>query len=96
MEALNNLKEIRLYISKDSEYYANRLIRQLYSSVKILHSHPECGKVVVTIKEKELRRIVFKSYRIIYTYYKFEIYIIAVFHQSRNNSDSLPLTNLFE
>lgn len=95
-EALQNLKEIKQYISLDSAYYAKRLVKQIYVSIKILQQHPESGKVVASVRDKQLRRLIVKSYRVIYTFYKSQIFIIAIIHQSKNSSDSFKIDNLFD
>lgn len=93
-QALKNLKEIKDYVSQGSTYYAERLINQIYDGVQVLINHPESGMVDQTEKARVLRRLIIKTYRIIYLYHKDVVQIIAVYHQSRNDIDPFDSKNL--
>jgi plasmid stabilization system protein ParE len=95
-EAEKNLREIKEYIEKGSLYYAERLVQELYNRTTILYQHPEIGKVVSISEEVILRRILHKSYRIIYFIRDDIAFIIAVFHQARQLPDSFEIDNLFQ
>jgi toxin ParE1/3/4 len=82
-QAQNNLVEIKNYIALDSLYYAKRIIYFIYQSCNQLISHPEIGMLLYKQDNFLLRRILVKKYRVIYTIYSGNIYIIAVYHQSR-------------
>jgi len=80
---VSNLNHIRLFISADSLFYAEKTVLLLYDLVKKLSNHPEIG-MVVSIKSKYvLRRILVKSFIIIYCFYLNKIYIVAVNRQTR-------------
>lgn len=86
-KALDNIEEIKAYISLSSDYYAGRLITQIFKSVQVLAQHPESGRMVQERKDYVLRRLLVKSYRIIYRYKNNKVEIIALYHQSRSNAD---------
>ncbi len=95
-EAERNLLEIKQYIEKDSSFYAERLVRQIYEKAGILYQYPEIGKPVSVSGDITLRRIIHKSYRIIYFIKNDIAFIIAVFHQSRQLPDSFETDNLYQ
>ncbi len=95
-EAEKNLREIKEYIEKDSLYYAERFVRQVFSKVSVLLQHPEFGKPVSKHGDIVLRRILHKSYRIIYFIRNDVAYIVAVFHQARQLPESFEIDNLFQ
>jgi toxin ParE1/3/4 len=69
--------------TRDSLYYAEKLIDQLYERVDVLQEYPEIGIPVLPEKFKHLRKILYKSYRIIYHFEGSQVTIITVHHQSR-------------
>jgi len=95
-EAEKNLLEIKHYIEKDSSFYAERLVRQIYDKVAVLYQHPEFGKPVSNYGDIILRRILHKSYRIIYFVKDDTAFIAAVFHQARQMPDAFEIDNLFQ
>jgi toxin ParE1/3/4 len=77
-EARRNLTKIKDYISKDSLYYAEKLINELFQ------------------KELKLRKLLFKSYRIIYLLKPEAVYIVAIYHQARQLPSNFDLQDLYE
>ena len=82
-QARKDLKSIREYIQKDSHYYAEKLISHLYERADVLQDYPEIGIPVLPEKFKYLRKVLYKSYRIIYHFSGDQVTIITVHHQSR-------------
>ena len=95
-QALKNLLEIKDYISRDSVFYAERVTRQIFDAVQILEEHPEAGKIIQKQKQGVLRRLIIKSYRIIYLYRSDVVKVVAVYHQSRQNTDPFDLGEITE
>ncbi len=83
-----NIKGIKDYISIDSEFYASKIINLIYFSAQKLLTFPEAGKVIYQTGLFKVRRILVKKYRLLYVIDTDKIYIIAVYHQSRQ----LPTT----
>ena len=81
--ARKDLKAIREYIAKDSLYYADMLVGQLYERADVLQDYPEIGILVFPEKFQHLRKILYKSYRIIYHFSGNDVTIITIHHQSR-------------
>ncbi len=87
-ESLNNLSDIKDYISTDSEYYALKTINLVYLSAQKLLKFPEIGMVINKTGEFQVRRVLVKSYRLLYIIKDENIYIIAVYHQLRQLPES--------
>ena len=66
--AINDLKEIKAYISKDSEYYAFQVVEKIISAVETLNTFPEIGKKVTEANQQNIREIIYTPYRIIYQF----------------------------
>lgn len=95
-EAVKNLQEIKRYIEKDSFFYAERLVRQIYDKATVLLQHPEFCKPVSIQGDITIRRLLHKSYRVIYFVREDIVYIIAVFHQARQLPESFDIDNLYQ
>ncbi len=64
--SLRQLRSIRAYIARDSEYQAARVCDLIRKSADNLRRHPELGAVVPEAKDGNVREIGVFSYRIIY------------------------------
>ena len=93
-QAKNDLLKIKNYIAADSAYQAERMIKLIYSSTQKLFTHPEIGKIIYTSEKYLVRRLLVKSYRVIYTFHSDIVFILAVHHQSRELETYFDLTNL--
>lgn len=95
-EAVKNVAEIERFIKKDSPFYAERIARQIYEKTSVLLKHPEIGMVVYEEERIKFRRILCKSYRILYCIKEDIVFIVAVFHQSKEFPESFHNDNLFQ
>jgi plasmid stabilization system protein ParE len=93
-EAQININGIKDYISIDSEYYASKVINIIYSSAQKLLTFPEAGMVIYYTEQFNVRRILIKKYRLLYIIHNNRIYIIAVYHQSRELPVSFDFLDL--
>jgi len=82
--AIEDLKAIRTYIAKDSEYYAYEFIQRILDAVENLSQFPEMGRVIPEIDNPSAREIVFHNYRILYRLMPDRIDISAVIHGRRD------------
>ena len=80
-----DLQNIFLYISKDSLLNAKRFVRLLKNHVKSLKQFPEKGRQISPDNFSTLRQVLYKSYKIIYTYEADKITVHVITHQSRLN-----------
>lgn len=90
----NDLLKIKEYIASDSLFQAKRIIKLIYFSVQKLLSHPEIGKIIYSSEKYKVRRILVKSYRVIYVFHSETIFILSVRHQSRESATDFDLTFL--
>ena len=82
--AINDLKGIAEYISKDSQRYANQLIERIYVKVGLLRNQPDSGRMVEELKKKNVRELLEGNYRIIYRKINAtHIEILTIHHSAR-------------
>jgi toxin ParE1/3/4 len=85
--ATTDLRNIFLYISNDSVFHAKRFVQQLKTHIKSLKNHPEKGRLISPDRFPSLRQVLYKSYKIIYTYDGNKITIHVITHQARLNTN---------
>jgi addiction module RelE/StbE family toxin len=81
--AVDDLKLIHEYISKDSKKYADRLIEKLLERVDQLENFPKSGRIVPEFNLATLRELIEGNYRIIYKVFPSQVTIIRVHHAAR-------------
>jgi toxin ParE1/3/4 len=88
--ALNDIGNIALYISNDSEFYAKQFVKKLIATTRKLESFPKIGKIIRELPYSDYREVLFKKYRIIYRIDADKVYIITVHHSARllENNDT--------
>jgi plasmid stabilization system protein ParE len=82
--ARKDLKEIYEYIAADSKYYAKSFVEKIKVNTKKLKSFPKIGRIVPEYNQDEIRELIYYSYRIIYKITKQNIFIVSIFHASRD------------
>ncbi|MBN2536535.1 MAG: type II toxin-antitoxin system RelE/ParE family toxin [Spirochaetales bacterium] len=82
-KALSDIEEIIAYISKDSEYFAINSASKIISTVELLKSFPDIGRIVPEYQNTEIRELIYRNYRIVYKYKTKFVGIITVFHGSK-------------
>jgi len=80
-----DLNNIFIYISSGSVVNAKRFVRLLKNHVKSLKQFPEKGRQIAPENFPTLRQVLYKSYKIIYTYEADKITVHVITHQSRLN-----------
>jgi addiction module RelE/StbE family toxin len=81
--AIEDLKSIHDYISKDSKVYASRFVEKLMSRVDQLETNPKSGRIVPEFNIETLRELIEGNYRIIYKIHGDFIGIVRVHHSAR-------------
>jgi plasmid stabilization system protein ParE len=79
-QAQEDLRAIRLHISRDAPATAKAYVRKLRASVARLEDFPYSGEIVPELGREELREIFQGSYRLIYRASEERIVVLAVFH----------------
>jgi len=82
--SLQDLKDIKIFISKSSPKYANITLNSIINLTKYIESNPYFGRIVPEINDKVIREIIKGNYRIIYTFDQTSINIITVHHSARD------------
>lgn len=85
--AVEDLRSIHDYISKDSKVYADRYIEKLISRVDQLETNPQSGRAVPEFNNETLRELIEGSYRIIYKLHPDYIGVVRVHHSARKLKD---------
>ena len=83
--AQQELIQIKWYIAQDSEFYANRTVNEINKRIDNLLLFPEIGKVIN--EKRDIRQIIYKSYKILYKFDSENIYILHIIHHSRDISN---------
>ncbi|HCZ37727.1 MAG TPA: type II toxin-antitoxin system mRNA interferase toxin, RelE/StbE family [Cytophagales bacterium] len=81
--AIEDLRLIHNYISKDSKLYADRFISKLITRIEQLEKFPQSGRVVPEFDNKILRELIESNYRIIYRIEQNHIGIVRIHHAAR-------------
>ncbi|PKM14216.1 MAG: type II toxin-antitoxin system mRNA interferase toxin, RelE/StbE family [Gammaproteobacteria bacterium HGW-Gammaproteobacteria-2] len=82
-EALEDVEQIAAYIARDSEWYAQAVVRHLVEAAESLHELPNRGQVVPEVQREAFREIFVDSYRLIYRVEATQVTVIAVMHGHR-------------
>ena len=83
--AQQELIQIKWYIAQDSEFYANKTVNEINKRIDNLLLFPEMGKVIN--EKRNIRQIIYKSYKILYKFDSENIYILHIIHHSRDISN---------
>ena len=81
--AIEDLRLIHEYISRDSKVYADRFIEKIINRVGQLESFTKSGRVVPELNSEIIRELIEGNYRIIYRIDPDIISIIRIHHSSR-------------
>ena len=86
IKSRSSLIQIREYIAKDSIFYAHKTVEEILKRVNNLATFPYMGRQV-EVHGKKLRQIIYKSYKIFYKLEFNRVYILQIFHHSRDISN---------
>jgi len=92
--AIEDLSDIKLFIKKDSIYYADVFVDKIFNSMDKLEDHPKIGRIVPEFKLDYIREIIFEDYRILYRIKPDSIYILTIIHGSRKLKKHLKKKDL--
>ena len=81
--AIEDLRSIHEYISKDSKLYADRFIEKIINRIDQLENFPKSGRVVPEFDSSDIRELIEGNYRIIYKTSISQVSIIRVHHSAR-------------
>ncbi len=94
-ESLQQLIQIKEYISKDNSERAIQFVKRLIDRAEKIKDYPYKGRVVPEFSLDEIREVFEKSYRIVYRISENRIEILTVFEGYKlfNNSEILKKVN---
>lgn len=81
--ASEDLTQIYNYIYQDSIYYSMKTINEIVDLIKHLEYMPYMGRKVPEYELREVRELIYKSYRIIYEIRSNKILILRIWHSAR-------------
>jgi len=83
--AVEDLRQIHAFISKDSKQYAATVVRRVRGSVERLRTFPESGRRVPELLGSPYREVIVSPYRVVYRYAqeRNRVWVLAVVHGSR-------------
>ena len=81
--ASDDLAEIASYISKDSEFYAATVVRELIVAARSLTILSERGRMVREYREPTIRQLLVRDYRLVYQVTDSFIHVLRVIHGAR-------------
>ena len=82
--AIEDLRALRDYIGRDSDFYAADMVEQMVLSVEKLLRFPKMGRVVPETQDESIREVLHQNYRIIYRISGERIEILTIIHGSRD------------
>jgi toxin ParE1/3/4 len=83
-EARVDLNEVRNFISKEGEFYARKVVSEIYTKIELILSiFPEAGMKIKKHEDIYKLRITGTSYVVLYRIYQENVYILRVLHVAR-------------
>ena len=64
--SIEDLRNLHLYIAKDSEVYASSFVERIILAVEKLTNFPRLGRVVPEAENETIRELLYHNYRLIY------------------------------
>ena len=90
--SINDLLQIKEYISIGSPHYANIFINRIFAITKKSSTFPQIGRKVPEMNRDDIREVIFRNYRIIYHLEDSLITVLTVIHGARNlQSDTINI-----
>jgi addiction module RelE/StbE family toxin len=86
-QALGDLQAIGDYIARDSPTIAQVFVNRIISAIVRLETFPLSGRVVPESGRESIREIIFRNYRIVYSFDQDDIFILTIFHASKSLTD---------
>ena len=85
-EALEDLDSISEYISRDSLFYARRVVAKILKKARAIADHPLIGRIVPEYAIDSVRERFAYNYRIVYQPEGKQVLIVAIVHGARDIS----------
>jgi toxin ParE1/3/4 len=82
--ALRDARNLRDYIARDSEAYADRSVERIIGAVEKAAGFPLIGRRVPEGDDESIREILYRKYRIVYRVEPDRILVLMVIHGARD------------
>lgn len=82
--AIDDLRGIYDYISKDSVVYAKKVINEIINKTDYLEESPNIGRAVPELSNERIRELMIYSYRMIYQVENGDVEILTLVHSRKN------------
>jgi plasmid stabilization system protein ParE len=91
--ALNDLKDLVIFIARDDANAARKLGNRIINKVESISSFPEIGRIVPEFKSEGIREILTKPYRIVYEldHEAKALAVLRIWHTSRSKLNDCDL-----
>ena len=87
VRARNELRAIRTYIARDSEFYASRMVGRIINRIETAASSPASGHPVHEYSEAPLKEVHEHPYRIIYLLTADSLQVVTIIHFKQQLAD---------
>jgi addiction module RelE/StbE family toxin len=81
--AVEDLREIKDYIARDSRLYADAAVERIILACEDLPRFPKRGRIVPEVGDPNLRELIVQAYRVVYRIKPKRIQILTVLHGAR-------------
>ncbi|MBK9106931.1 MAG: type II toxin-antitoxin system RelE/ParE family toxin [Saprospiraceae bacterium] len=89
--AKTDLKEIYLYISKDSKKYAKFQVLRIQRKISLLRKNILIGKILPELNRPDIRELIEGHYRIVYkVIHSNQVHILLIHHSARDITRRIP------
>lgn len=82
-QAVLDIQEIVQFIARDSIKNARQFADKLMKICDNIRDFPEKGRIVPEVMNPQIREIIYKNYRIVYTVQDNRVYILQIFNAAR-------------
>ncbi|MGQ9571039.1 MAG: type II toxin-antitoxin system RelE/ParE family toxin [Thermodesulfovibrionales bacterium] len=83
-EAIDDLRAIADYIAKDSASYAAAFIQEIREASHSLKELSERGRIVPELSYPNIRELIIKGYRLVYSIEEARVTILGIIHGRRD------------
>lgn len=83
-EATADLNAVAEYIARDSTFYAASLVEEILTASRSLYMFAELGRIVPELSNPNIRELLIKEYRLIYSIEESRIVVLGLIHGKRD------------
>ncbi|MBF8304216.1 MAG: Plasmid stabilization system protein [Dehalococcoidia bacterium] len=83
-EAAADLKALAEFIGKDSAFYSAAFVQEILDVSRSLDKFAERGRIVPELSSPEVRELLVREYRLIYSIEKSRLVILGLIHGKRD------------